>query len=338
MREKSRYHPKDNIGGRFLVHQVLMGGMGEVYLCLDLQEKIPIALKTFQSRYLTNRKLRESFKEEVATWIALEKHPNIVDCLTMEVFDNQPFVILEWVANDEGHGTDLRSWLRYKRPLDQRLALNFAVDICNGLIHAGKRQPGIVHRDLKPENILIGQGRIAKITDFGLAKVFQSSNIEVHNLKDESIERHSLESHDGIVGTPTYMAPEQWSGADVNTQTDIYAIGCILYEMFTGEMPFPATKISELKHQHLHSPIPTIKKRVNAPARLDVVLSYCLAKRQSDRFKTVEELLNELSEIYTQNFSGLRIVEKQHKKLAAAEYNGRGVAYLNLSLYEKALG
>lgn len=80
MQTQPRYKKGDKIGGRYLVHQALMGGMGEVYLCLDLEQNYPFALKTFQSRYLTNPKLREAFNREVATWVALEKHPNIVRC------------------------------------------------------------------------------------------------------------------------------------------------------------------------------------------------------------------------------------------------------------------
>src|SRR5215211_3028122 len=101
-----RYQKGQRIANRFLVHQALMGGMGEVYLCLDEQQMMPLALKTFQS---SNPALADIFKTEVASWIALEKHPNIVRCFWMEKFDNIPFMVLEWVAGEEGRGTDIRS-------------------------------------------------------------------------------------------------------------------------------------------------------------------------------------------------------------------------------------
>lgn len=83
-RSQPRYQPGDKIGGRYQVHQALMGGMGEVYLCLDLEETLPYALKTFQQRYQTGtQRLRQAFEKEVATWVALEKHPNIVRCFYM---------------------------------------------------------------------------------------------------------------------------------------------------------------------------------------------------------------------------------------------------------------
>ena len=172
MPHEPRYRKGDKIGGRYLVHQALSGGMGEVYLCLDLKEYVPFALKTFQQRFLENVDLRRAFDSEVATWVGLGRHPNIVHCSHLDRIENRPFMFLEWILGDESHGTDLRSWLR-NGPLDPQTALAFAIDIARGLIHADQKQPGIVHRDLKPENVLVGPRRVAKITDFGLAKVHQ---------------------------------------------------------------------------------------------------------------------------------------------------------------------
>src|SRR2546423_12685328 len=147
---KTRYRRGDRIGNRYLVHQALKGGMGEVYLCLDQKWNRPFALKTFQENYFTNQRLEESFRKEVATWITLGKHANIVRCYFMDIIDNQPFMFLDWIASEEGRGVDLRSWLLQGR-INLRLALDFIIGICRGLIHANQRQPGIVHRDLKPE-------------------------------------------------------------------------------------------------------------------------------------------------------------------------------------------
>src|SRR5207253_1875497 len=152
MLPQPRYKKGDKIGGRYLVHQALMGGMGEVYLCLDVKENLPYALKTFQSRFLSNQKLRQAFENEVATWVALEKHPHIVRCFHLEKLDNSPFMLLEWVAGDEVYGTNLRDRLVRMGKLDPRTALQLAVDVCRALVHADRKQPGLVHRDLKPEN------------------------------------------------------------------------------------------------------------------------------------------------------------------------------------------
>src|SRR5882724_5462656 len=91
------YSKGQRIGGRYLVHKALIGGMGEVYLCFDERERMPIALKTFQPRFNTDE-LKHVFFDEIAYWVALEKHPNIVRCFDMEMIDKRPFMFLEWVA------------------------------------------------------------------------------------------------------------------------------------------------------------------------------------------------------------------------------------------------
>jgi serine/threonine protein kinase len=208
---KPRYRKGDRIGGRYLVHQALLGGMGEVYLCLDLEENLPLALKTFQARYFTNPHIRQLFAHEVGTWVALEKHANIVRCFLMDTIENQPFMFLEWVAGEEGRGTDLRSWLR-GGPLDLRTALDFIIDICRGLTHAQAKEPGIVHRDLKPENILVAQGRVAKITDFGLASLIRQSGLELAPEASANTGRQTMFGARGVVGTPPYRPPSSGVG------------------------------------------------------------------------------------------------------------------------------
>ena len=195
MPHATRYRKGDKIGGRYLVYQALAGGMGEVYLCLDLKEYVPFALKTFQERFLENVHLRRAFDSEVATWVGLGRHPNIVNCSHLDRIENRPFMFLEWILGDELHGTDLRGWLR-NGPLDPQVAQGFAIDIARGLIHADRMQPGIVHRDLKPENVLVGPGRVAKITDFGLAKVVQSAGFEILATERKPGARQSLISRE----------------------------------------------------------------------------------------------------------------------------------------------
>lgn len=200
MSPKPRYNRGDKIGERYLVRKALMGGMGEVYLCLDLEHFLPIALKTFQLRALENPKLRTSFEREVSIWVALEDHPNIVRCFYLSTVDHLLFMFLEWVAETQDRGTSLRDWLG-RGPLMPRQALGFAIDICRGLIHAGRKQPGIVHRDLKPENILIAQGPLAKITDFGLAKIVQEAELVMLDIASSACQHLTA-----FGGTPPYMA------------------------------------------------------------------------------------------------------------------------------------
>src|SRR5262249_45022851 len=110
---QTQYKVGDKIGGRYLVHKTLVGGMGEVYLCLETEAVLPFALKTFRGRASLNHESMRAFETEVATWIALEKHANIVRCHTMEFIERQPFMVLEWIEGDPDKGSDLRSWLKY---------------------------------------------------------------------------------------------------------------------------------------------------------------------------------------------------------------------------------
>jgi len=346
MKPQPRYQPGDKIGGRYQVHRALMGGMGEVYLCLDLEKTYPFALKTFQRRYLTDpKKLQAIFEQEVVTWVALEKHSNIVRCFYMDILDNQPFMVLEWIAGEEGKGADLRGWLR-RGPLDLRQALDFTIDICRGLIHAQEKQKGLVHRDLKPENILVAQGGLAKITDFGLAQIVETAGLEIAEAGAESEGRQSKVGRRGIAGTPAYMAPEQWRGERLDEQTDIYALGCILYEMLSGQPPFrvdfePNTPqrvqqwLSEMQARHERGRLPTLPS--NLPPGLGDLLQICLAKARAERSASLSELLNQLEGLYRRQFTAAPRAVADIGKFTAVDYNNRAATYNNLGQYQAAL-
>ncbi len=336
MLTKPRYLPGERIGGRYEVHRALMGGMGEVYLCLDIEENLPFALKTFQARYLKPDKLRDAFTREVSTWVALEKHPNIVRCHFMDFIDEQPFMFLEWIAGNKYKGTDLRSWLRYG-PLDIRLAMNFITDICRGLIHANQKQLGIVHRDLKPENILIAVGEIAKITDFGLATIVQDIDVVLSGKEKSTNGCKRLVHNSGIVGTPPYMAPEQWLCKEIDVRTDIYAVGCILYEILTGRLPFKADTFEDYQNQHLNAEIPEISKEGILFDSLNTILSRCLMKEKDDRFSTINNLMEELVKAYERQFKRSPKKFEVIDTFTALDYSNRGGTYWNLKLYNEAL-
>jgi len=330
---KPRYHPGDRIGGRYQVHKALMGGMGEVYLCLDHVTNLPFALKTFPRHYLTDLNMRRIFEAEVLTWVALEDHPNIVRCFTMNFIDNQPFMFLEWIAGEDGKDACLRSQLRLGA-LDLQPALEFIIDICRGLIHAQEKQPGLIHRDLKPENILISQGRLAKVTDFGLAKVIQvvreTTGLETFAAAD------SLINETKISGTPPYMAPEQWCNGPLDIRTDIYAVGCILYELLTGQQPYQplSLKISE---QHCFASIPQLPLSQASALDLNEILQCSMAKRKEDRFATAKDLLDALTLVYRKQFTTLPRTFPDKGEFNALDYGNRATAYMRLKRYPEAL-
>ena len=174
-------------------------------------------------------------------------------------------------------GKGLDDYLREKGMLPEEEALNIALQVAQGLKHAHNR--GIIHRDLKPGNIILTpQG--AKIVDFGLAK----------NLSSEATR---LTTTGTIMGTPEYMAPEQFRGEEVDPRADIYALGVVLYEMLTGIPPFTGENIGEIMNKHLweQPDFSGINKKIVQ------VLSKMLAKGKEERYKSMEEVIEELERV-----------------------------------------
>jgi tetratricopeptide (TPR) repeat protein len=327
----------DKIGRRYLVHKALAGGMGEVYLCLDNQHNLPYALKTFQARYLTSPKAREYFEREAATWVALEKHPNVVRCFYMNTLDNTPFLLLEWVADSEGYGTDLRAWLERRGPLEPRLALEFTLDVCRALVYAQEKVPGFVHCDIKPDNVLVAQGPLAKLTDFGLAKLVREAVLLPHDGAVPAPGGRWQVSSAG--GTPPYMAPEQWRGEPVDPRTDVYAVGCLLYELLSGRWPYHADSLEGLRRRHLEALPPPLGAVVRGlPGEgLDAIVARCLAKETGQRYASASELLGALAGLYEAWHGAPPRGVSKAGDFTAADYVNRGATYHALGRYAEAL-
>ena len=230
----------DRIEGRYEIADVRRGGMGVVYLCYDHEQREPVALKSFQSRFLNNERAVARFVQEAVTWIWLEKHRYIVQARLVQNIGGRPYIILEHISGPEGLEPDLRSWIEHKR-ITMPLAIEFGLHISLGMQHATRRVPGLVHRDLKPANILVTHDGIAKVTDFGLVRSLdvQETLIDVEVESDPS---ERLTRVGAILGTAPYMSPEQCRSADVDVRSDIYAFGCLLYEMLTGQHVFQVRK------------------------------------------------------------------------------------------------
>ena len=233
---KDEFNVGDRIEGRYEVADVRRGGMGVVYLCYDHEQREPVALKSFQSRFLNNERAVARFVQEAVTWIRLEKHRYIVQARLVQNISGRPYIILEHISGPEGLEPDLRSWIEHKR-MTLPLSIEFGLHISLGMQHATRRVPGLVHRDLKPANILVTHDGIAKVTDFGLVRsldVQETIADLVENLGEvDASER--LTRVGAILGTAPYISPEQCRSQDVDVRSDIYSFGCLLYEMLTGQ-------------------------------------------------------------------------------------------------------
>jgi len=278
-----RHQPGDYIVDRYLVQQILPGGMGDVYHCLDIALNEHVAVKTFQERYVSAYNLDNLLKSEARAWIMLERHPNIVQAKSAFILDQRPYITLEWITGDEKNGNDLRARLR-QGPLESSLAIDFAIQLCYGLAYA-YRKLKLVHRDVKPENLLITRDGILKLTDFGLA-----------HLPGDDIE-HSR--HYRFAGTPQYMSPEHWLRAEPSVQADIYSVGCIIFEMITGKFLFKSRNVEYLRNAHMNDTPPDLRLFTSeAPEALAAVVSRCLEKNPLKRFLFYDDIIDQLKQIY----------------------------------------
>src|SRR5881392_1696696 len=219
-----RFAPGTLLAGRFrIVAPLGRGGMGEVYRADDLKLGQTVALKLLPDHLAHDRARLAQFHNEVRVARTIS-HRNV--CRSYDIGDagGRPFLTMEYVD-----GEDLASLLRRIGRFPEEKAVEVARQICAGVAAAHER--GVLHRDLKPANVMIdGEGHV-RLTDFGLAAVAGS----IDNIR---------------AGTPAYMAPEQLAGREVTARSDIYALGLLLYELFTGKRLFEAGSLDELIQLH----------------------------------------------------------------------------------------
>ncbi len=217
-----RFPPGTLLASRYrIISRLGKGGMGEVFRADDLILRQPVALKFLPESARNNVNLLTRFYDEVR--IARQiSHKNVCRVYDIGEIDGQPYLSMEYID-----GEDLSSLLRRIGRLPADKATEFARKLCAGV--AAAHAQGVLHRDLKPANIMIDARGELRVTDFGLAGIAEQ-------LKGDEIRN----------GTPAYMAPEQLTGTEVSAQSDLYAVGLIMYEMFTGKMPFEANSIAEM--------------------------------------------------------------------------------------------
>jgi serine/threonine protein kinase len=353
--------PGTRIGQYEIASRPMMGGMGVVYFALDHgNDGHPVAIKTFRPELLPDRAARDRFLREGTAWIELGSHPHIVRCYKVEYIDPTAFLVLELIAKEQNMpDASLRSWLIPGQPLPIEQALLFALQIARGMQYAGEKIPGFVHRDLKPENILIGADRLPgtnlnhlRVTDFGLAAILESENpsaVEKKKIWQErdfnGINRLNMVSVGGILGTPEYMAPEQWVKGLTDHRADMYSLGCILLEMLSGQTPVKANP--RVACRELHHRGEALRK---ASAVRDVSLGTgfslekCLAVDPAQRYANWSNLVTGLEKAYA-GYKGLLVPKvpvpdmsgNTEQMQTGWSYSAMGIAYFDMGKMHNAM-
>jgi serine/threonine protein kinase len=249
--------------------------MGMVVAAYHLELEERVALKFMREEMLFNRDAVERFLREARAAVRL-KSEHI--CRVMDVgrlHTQSPYIVLEYL---DGH--DLATELHGRGPLPAGEVVDLLLQACEGMAEA--HALGIVHRDLKPQNLFLCRRPdglpLVKVLDFGVAKTHRSD---------------AVSTYPGVtMGTPAYLSPEQWrSSKDVDARTDIYAIGVILFQLLTGQLPYDAAGLPEIYAKVMSDPVPALRSlRPELPVALDAVVRRCMAKLPDQRFHNVADL------------------------------------------------
>ena len=272
------------LGERYEIMEIIgEGGMAIVYKArCKILDRI-VAVKVLKDEFDNDPSFVEKFKIEALAAARLS-HPNIVNIFDVGQHKNKHYIVMEYVE-----GKTLQDVISAEGLLTVTKAVDIASMICDGLQAA--HEQGIIHRDVKPHNILITKSGIVKVADFGIA---------------QAISKKTLTFNGQIVGTVHYIAPEQAKGEPVTPATDIYSLGCVLYEMLTGKVPFDAESPITVVLKHIHDePVPPASKNPAIPSGLEGIILKSLAKNPVHRFKTAEAMRAALLNFHSNAFSGL---------------------------------
>src|SRR5215207_8872796 len=267
------------LGERYQIGGVLgRGGMAEVHRGRDLRLNREVAVKVLRSDLARDPSFQVRFRREAQAAASLN-HPAIV-----AVYDtgedrgptgNTPYIVMEYVEGDT-----LRDVLRREGPLPPERAMSLAADVCGALDFSHRN--GIVHRDVKPGNVMITPQGSVKVMDFGIARAVSDSAA-------------TMTSTAAVIGTAQYLSPEQARGESVDARSDVYSLGCMLYEFVTGAPPFTGDSPVAVAYQHVRED-PKLPSSINPqiPPELDAILLKAMSKNPANRYQSAAEMRNDL--------------------------------------------
>lgn len=274
--ERSDMKKLEKLGKYEIRGELGRGAMGVVYEAFDPLIERAVAIKTILKSAIDKHEAKEVFNRfrREARAVGRLAHPKIVSIYEYGEDNDVAFIVMELI-----HGKELKEYFECEQRFTIGEGIRIVIELLDALVYSHAR--GVVHRDIKPANIMITDDGQIKVTDFGIAKI-DSSNLTVAG---------------EVLGTPTYMSPEQIMGDEVDHRTDIYAAGVVLFQFLTGERPFSGGLISMMRkivHENIVAPS---KLNHDVPKQLDEVVIKAMAKRPEDRFQSATGFINALKTV-----------------------------------------
>jgi beta-lactam-binding protein with PASTA domain len=272
-----------HLSDRYELGEILgFGGMSEVHLARDVRLHRDVAVKVLRADLARDPSFYLRFRREAQNAAALN-HPAIVAVYDTGEADTAagplPYIVMEYV-----NGVTLRDIVHTDGPLPPTRAIEIIADACQALNFS--HQHGIIHRDVKPANIMISTTNAVKVMDFGIARALADGG-------------NSVTQTAAVIGTAQYLSPEQARGDPVDARSDVYSLGCVLYEMLTGEPPFVGDSPVAVAYQHVREdPVPPSRRHEGISADLDAVILKALAKNPENRYQTAAEMRADLVRVH----------------------------------------
>jgi eukaryotic-like serine/threonine-protein kinase len=269
----SEERPKRVLAGRYEIDSLLgQGGMARVFKGADRVLDRTVAIKVLSPQFADDEQFVSRFRREAQAAAGLN-HPNIVSVYDTGDQSDVHFIVMEYIE-----GRTLRDVIRGEGPLLPERAAEIGEAVARALSTA--HQAGLVHRDIKPGNIMLTRDGEVKVMDFGIARTSTGD---------------TLTQTAAVLGTASYLSPEQAQGHSVDARSDLYSLGCVLYEMLTGRAPFTGDSPVAIAYKHVREdPLPPSHLNPDVPPTLDAVVLKCMAKNPANRYETAEELRADL--------------------------------------------
>lgn len=261
------------LAGKYEIQaEIGRGGMGVVYRGFDQMLRRPVAIKVLPLEFSYDQQFVDRFRQEAITAAGLH-HANIVTIHDVGQEGTWRYIVMQLLE-----GVTLDQWLLNRGPMPVAMAVQVVRQVGSALDYAHRQ--GIVHRDIKPSNIMISPDGHATVMDFGLVRAGEGSKLTRSGM---------------VVGTPEYMAPEQALGEAIDSRTDMYSVGVVIYRMLTGQVPFVRSTSMATAYAHVHEPPPSLRSlRPDLPKAVEAVVLKALAKRPADRYQTGDQLAADL--------------------------------------------